>query len=172
MLTREYQNQNKTLKENHERIIQSEQTKRREIIQNFENHLSQIKQQIREDAEKMEAEGGNEVVKENAKLKTQYEELMKEIEEKSKLMDDQIAEKDKTSGTIEEEMLKKIYAQEEEIKKQIVIYQEQAKIKGEEERELTKVLADYRKKYEEFNKAMKKSRETFKVYEGEIKNLN
>jgi len=36
----------------------------------------------------MEAEGGNEVVKENAKLKTQYDELMKEIEEKSKLMDD------------------------------------------------------------------------------------
>ena len=34
------------------------------------------------------AEGGNEVVKENAKLKEQYTELMKEIEEKSKLMDD------------------------------------------------------------------------------------
>jgi len=69
VLTREYQNQNKTLKENHERIIQSEQKKRKEIIANFENHLSQIKQQIREDAEKVEAEGGNEVVKENTKLK-------------------------------------------------------------------------------------------------------
>lgn len=33
---------------------------------------------------------------------------MKEIEEKSKLMDDQINEKEKTSGTIEEEMHKKI----------------------------------------------------------------
>jgi hypothetical protein len=34
------------------------------------------------------------------------------------------------------------------------------------------VLADYKKKYEEFSTAMKKSRKTFKVYEGEIKNMN
>ena len=42
----------------------------------------------------------------------------------------------------------------------------------DEEKELAKVLADYKKKHDEFSKAMKKSRETFKVYEGEIKNLN
>jgi hypothetical protein len=35
-----------------------------------------------------------------------------------------------------------------------------------------RVLADYRKKHDEFAKAMKKSRDTFKVYEGEIKNMN
>jgi hypothetical protein len=33
-------------------------------------------------------------------------------------------------------------------------------------------LADYKKKHDEFAKAMKKSRDTFKVYEGEIKNMN
>ena len=49
VLTREYQNQNKSLKENHERIIASERQKRQDIISNFENHLSQIKQQIKED---------------------------------------------------------------------------------------------------------------------------
>ena len=37
---------------------------------------------------------------------------------------------------------------------------------------MVRVLADYRKKHDEFAKAMKKSRDTFKVYEGEIKNMN
>jgi hypothetical protein len=35
-----------------------------------------------------------------------------------------------------------------------------------------KVLNDYKKKYEEFSKAMKKSKDTFKMYESEIKNMN
>ena len=109
LLTREYQNQNKNLKENHERIINSEQVKRQEIISNFENHLAQIRTQIREDADKLEADGGGDIVKENTMLKTQFDALMKEIDEKSLLMDNQIEEKEKTSGTIEEEMSKKIY---------------------------------------------------------------
>ena len=105
-------------------------------------------------------------------LRTQYDALVKEIEEKSKLMDEQIVEKERTSGTIEDEMSGKIYAQQDEIKKQVLIYQEQTKIKAEEEVELVRVLADYKKKHDEFAKAMKKSRDTFKVYEGEIKNMN
>lgn len=52
------------------------------------------------------------------------------------------------------------------------MYSQQAQIKTEEEAQLTQVLADYKKKYEEFSNAMKKSRKTFKVYEGEIKNMN
>jgi hypothetical protein len=39
-------------------------------------------------------------------------------------MDKQIEEKEKTSGTIEEEMQTKILTQEEDIKKQITVYQE------------------------------------------------
>lgn len=69
-------------------------------------------------------------------------------------------------------MSTKIMAQEEEIRKQVILYAEQTQKKTEEETELTKVLADYKKKYDEFAKAMKKSRETFKVYEGEIKSMN
>ena len=88
MLTREYQSQNKKLKDNHESIIKSEQEKREQIISNFENHLKQIREQIRDDAKKLEEDGGGEVVKENNQLQTQYDALMKEIEEKSKLMDD------------------------------------------------------------------------------------
>ena len=34
------------------------------------------------------------------------------------------------------------------------------------------MLADYKKKHDEFAKAMKKSKETFRVYEGEVKNMN
>ena len=44
-------------------------------------------------------------------------------------------------------------------------------MKQNEEKELVKVLTDYKQKHEEFSKAMKKSRETFRMYEGEIKNL-
>ena len=43
VLTREYQSQHKNLKDNHERIIAAEQSKRQEIIANFESHLTQIK---------------------------------------------------------------------------------------------------------------------------------
>lgn len=43
VLTREYQNQNKTLKDNHERIITTEKIKRQDIITNFESHLTQIR---------------------------------------------------------------------------------------------------------------------------------
>jgi hypothetical protein len=45
-------------------------------------------------------------------------------------------------------------------------------VKEAEEKELTKVLADYKKKHEEFSRAMKKSKETFKVYENEVKTMN
>lgn len=53
-----------------------------------------------------------------------------------------------------------------------MIYGEQTKVKEAEEKELQKVLADYKKKHEEFTKAMKKSKETFRVYENEVKNMN
>jgi hypothetical protein len=53
-----------------------------------------IKQQIKEDTEKFDKEGGGEVAKENATLRTQYEALMKEIDEKSQMMDEQIVQKE------------------------------------------------------------------------------
>lgn len=49
VLTREYQNQNKNFSEKHQTIIDNEKSRRGEIITNFENHLSQIKKQIKED---------------------------------------------------------------------------------------------------------------------------
>jgi hypothetical protein len=70
--------------------------------------LTQIRQQIRDDTERFERGEGGDVAKENQELRTQYEALVKEIDEKSKLMDEQIAAKEGQSGTIEEEMTKKI----------------------------------------------------------------
>ena len=87
-------------------------------------------------------------------------------------MDDQIVQEEQQQSTIEEDMTKKIVQQEEEIRKQVVIYGEQIKVKESEEKELQRVLTDYKKKHDEFSRAMKKSRETFKVYEGEVKNMN
>lgn len=70
ILTREQQSQYKSLKENHERIISLETAKRGDIISNFDNHLKEIKRQIREDNERFEKDGGGEVAKENAHLRT------------------------------------------------------------------------------------------------------
>lgn len=106
VLTREYQNQNKTFSEKHQLIIDTEKKRREEIITNFENHLTQIKKQIKEDQDKLI--DGNEIVKENKMLQEKYDDLIKEIEEKSEIMEKQLDEKEKTSGTIEEEMSTKI----------------------------------------------------------------
>ncbi len=45
---------------------------------------------------------------ENSQLRTQYDALVKEINEKSQLMDDQIAQKEQQQSTIEDDMTKKI----------------------------------------------------------------
>ena len=83
-------------------------------------------------------------------LQEQYDALTKEITEKQLLMETQLAEKEKTSGTIEEEMSGKILSQEQDIQKQVILYQEQTLIKQNDERELIKVHGDYKKKYDEF----------------------
>ena len=54
---------------------------------------------MKEDAEKMEAQ--NIIKKENDQLKTQYEALVKEIAEKSELMDKQLEEKEQSQSSIE-----------------------------------------------------------------------
>ena len=51
---------------------------------------------------------GNEIVKENKILEEKYNDLVKEITEKSEIMEKQLEEKEKTSGSIEEEMSTKI----------------------------------------------------------------
>ena len=54
-------------------------------MNNFENHLEQIKSQIKNEQEAMAS--NNDLAKNNAELKEQHEKLSLEIEEKSKLME-------------------------------------------------------------------------------------
>lgn len=51
-------------------------------------------------------------------------------------------------------------------------YKESLAMKLGEEKELIKMLNDYKIKYDDFDSAMKKSRKTYKRYEEEIRNLN
>jgi hypothetical protein len=46
----------------------------------------------------------NDLAKNNAELKDQYEKLSLEIEENSKLMENQLEEKNKTTGSIEDDI--------------------------------------------------------------------
>lgn len=52
------------------------------------------------------------------------------------------------------------------------LYQEQTVIKQNEEKELIKVHGDYKKKYDEFESTMKKTRQGLKTCENEIKERN
>ena len=63
----------------------SEKQNREVIMNNFENHLEQIKSQIKNEQEAMAS--NNDLAKNNAELKEQHEKLSLEIEEKSKLME-------------------------------------------------------------------------------------
>lgn len=49
IVTREYQNQNKQLKEKHDLILNAEKDKRGDIIKNFDEHLKDIKSKLHED---------------------------------------------------------------------------------------------------------------------------
>jgi len=57
-------------------------------------------------------------------LEGKYEDLVKECEEKSKLMVDQLAEKSNTAETISGQLTTQIDTQQVEIEKQIKIYRE------------------------------------------------
>lgn len=112
VVTREYSDQNKHFQSKHEEIKTNEIAKREQISENFEGHITQISQQMeeervnlrvkKEDPQQDEPEFyENEIVKENLMLQSKYEELMKEIDDKSKLMQSQLDAKDGTTATME-----------------------------------------------------------------------
>lgn len=112
LVTREYSDQNKHFAAKHEEIKAAEIQKRDQISENFESHISQITKQMDEERESLKiknesAKEGepqwfeNEIVKENVMLQQKYDELMKEIEEKSKLMETQLLAKDGTTTQME-----------------------------------------------------------------------
>jgi hypothetical protein len=64
----------------------------------------------------------NEIVKENKMLELKFEDLMKEISEKTVLMDEQIANRDVNTSSIEEKIQKDIAEQEVQVKEKTDIY--------------------------------------------------
>ena len=89
----------------HAEIMKNEMKKREQIVTNFEDHISSIQKQILEDTAsqrvseeqettnedgtvtKTQLQFENNVVAETHKLKLKYDDLLKEIAEKSAMMD-------------------------------------------------------------------------------------
>ena len=98
-------------------------------------------------------------------LKEKYDDLCTEVQSKLEMMKKQMTDKEGMSDNIESEMAGKIREQEENLKSQITLYDTQLEGRQKEEEEMKKVYTEYKSKYEEFDRAMKKSRDTFKKYE-------
>lgn len=63
------------------------------------------------------------------------------------LMTKQLGEQDGKQSGIEDTLTTQIDTQAEELKKQVEAYKEQTKVKIEEEKQLLKVLKEYKAKY-------------------------
>ena len=137
----------------------SEQEKRKSIISNFETHYAGIREQMEQDKKSFQGtDGVLEITKENAMLEEKYQELLKEIEEKTGLMDKQVTDKKSGTEDIQKQMSEQIVGQEEEIRKQIEVYKEQVKVKKNEEKEIQNLHNQYKSKYNEFSQSMKQNR--------------
>jgi len=69
-------------------------------------------------------------------------------------------------------MQESIDQQFKELQEQIKLYKEEGEKKKLEEAELTKVMIDYKSKFNEFDKSIKMSRKNLTQYEKEISNMN
>jgi 16S rRNA G1207 methylase RsmC len=87
VLSQEYQNQAKQFSQKHTEIAATEKNKRLQIIENFEKHYSDIQDQMSSDHTSMVNEEGELTISsENRNLEEKYQELLKEITEKSEAM--------------------------------------------------------------------------------------
>ena len=94
---------------------------------NFLQHFENIQKQVNDDHKTLVDENGEyEITKENRQLEEKYQELLKEVEDKGKLMEDQLKEKEDGISNIESQMQEKLEAQ-------IKVYKEQTAKKQEEE---------------------------------------
>jgi len=92
VLAREYNDQNKQFDIRHTQITKEERDKRVTIQKGFDDHLSGIKTQLDEEEVKNK-EAIDEIDRENADLAGKYEELKKEIDDKSGQMTAQLVER-------------------------------------------------------------------------------
>lgn len=156
LLSKEYSIQNKDFKTKHEQIKADEKRKFEEIKDNFENHFKSIRDQMDEEQKQLVDENGVYLMdKESDELEVQYQELLKEIAEKEELMDKSRSEKESTRKTLTEEMQKTLESQGTQLVGDTEKYKEAVKAKKTEEAEYTKMLKEYRERYQEFDKCLK-----------------
>lgn len=166
LLSREYTNQNKMLNENHVAIVDEEKKKRTQIAENFENHIKTVTDKIDDDNE-----GENEVVKETRELEEKYQSIKKEIDEKSVAMDEEIKKKEEGASALEQQISSTIQEKKVDMVSQQEQYEKAIEMKKKEEEDLLNILTDYKEKYGSMDKALGKSRQSFKQYEKQIKQL-
>jgi len=155
------------LNENHLSIVEDEVQKRSQIQENFESHIAQVTKKIDEDGE-----GENEVVKETRELEEKYESINKEIMDKTQQMDEEIQKKEESSKAIKEQINTTLASKQEDMQSQLEQYKAAILTKQKEEEDLFKILQDYREKYGQMDKALGKSRLSFKQYDKQIKLLD
>lgn len=73
---------------------------------------------------------------------------------------------------MEQQIVGDLEKQEANVKEQTELYKAQTLQKQNEEKELLKILKEYRTKYAEFEKATKKTKDYYKNFEKEIRTLD
>lgn len=166
LLSREYTSQNKLLNENHVQIVDEEKKKRTTIAENFENHIKSVTQKVEQD------DGTeNDVVKETRELEEKYESIKKEIDEKATAMDEEIKKKEEGAQALEQQINTTIVEKRNDLASQQEQYAKAIEFKQKEEEDLLRILQDYKEKYGSMDKALAKSRLSFKQYDKQIKQL-
>ena len=152
VITREYDSQNKSFDSKHKQIMAEEEQRKKDIVANFEAHVKNIREQMESERT---APDRIETKEETKSLTEKYKEMEIEVTEKIGKMKE--AGESIDMKNIDEEMRKLATAQIEEIEKNATFLRGQATLKEKEEEELLRVLKDYRSKFNEFEKAAKKS---------------
>lgn len=109
ILSVEYQNQAKSFQLKHNEIAKSEKEKRLQTMNNFDKHYTDIKSQMADENKSLTDENGElSLAIENRRLDEKYQDLVKEVKDKTEVMKQNIEEKDKGSDEIETKMAEQV----------------------------------------------------------------
>ena len=117
-------------------------------------------------------QGELKIVIENRSLEEKYQELMKEITDKVKLMEDQIKEKEDGLPTMRDQMFNEMGSKEELIKKETQTYIEKLEQSKGEEDQMSKIHNEYKIRYAEFEKSIKTTQKNLSMQEAEARQLD
>lgn len=128
--------------------------------------MKNIRQQMHEEQVNPEREA---TLEDTRQLTEKYVVMEQECTEKIALMKEVLAEKSQSGDSIQSQLNETIERNAADVDKQIKLFKSQTLLKKHEEKELVRVLCDYRKKYREFEKSMVSH--NFKNLEKEVRAL-